>query len=243
MHFGNEPKGFHQYKILPGQGVYYNPDFITKDSGDVRYNGYVTDIITEMCLNWLDNDRDKDKPFMLMYLHKAPHREWFPALRHIADFTNRSFVEPATLFDNYVGRGTAAKEAEMNLLTHMNWAGDSKVYPHVMDRLGIPETVNWDKAAFRKEYGRMTAEQQQAWDKVYGKINADFEKIFPTMTEKEKMQWRYQRYMQDYCGTLAAVDEPTIQLLYILPIRDFIWANMVGSTSDLLITNRLKHHF
>lgn len=232
LHFGNEPKGFHQYKILPGQGVYYNPDFITKDSGEVRYNGYVTDIITEMCLNWLENDRDKDKPFMLMYLHKAPHREWFPALRHIADFTNRSFVEPATLFDNYVGRGTAAKEAEMNLLTHMNWAGDSKVYPHVMDRLGIPETVNWDKAAFRKEYGRMTAEQQQTWDKVYGKINADFEKIFPTMTEKEKMQWRYQRYMQDYCGTLAAVDEGVGQLLDYLEKNGLADNTIIVYTSD-----------
>ena len=110
LHFGNEPKGFHQYKILPGQGVYYNPDFITKNSGVVNYSGYVTDIITDMCLDWLENERDKEKPFMLMYLHKAPHREWFPALRHIADFTNRTFVEPETLFDDYAGRGTAAKE-------------------------------------------------------------------------------------------------------------------------------------
>ena len=232
LHFGNEPKGFHQYKILPGQGVYYNPDFITKDSGQVRYNGYVTDIITDMCINWLDKERDKEKPFMLMYLHKAPHREWFPALRHIADYTNRTFVEPETLFDDYSGRGSAAKKAEMNLLTHMNWAGDSKVYPQLMDRLGIPETVNWDKAAFEKEYGRMTKVQQEAWDKVYGKLMNDFEKRYPRMTEKEKMQWRYQRYMQDYCGTLAAVDEGVGELLSYLEKNGLSENTIIVYTSD-----------
>jgi len=232
LHFGNEPKGFHQYKILPGQGVYYNPDFITKDSGTVRYNGYVTDIITDMSINWLENERDKEKPFLLMYLHKAPHREWFPALRHIVGYTNKTFVEPETLFDDYAGRGTAAKEAEMNLLTHMNWAGDSKVYPEVMDRLGIPETIDWDKAAFRKEYSRMTKEQQQAWDKVYGKVIADFEKRYPEMTEKEKMKWRYQRYMQDYCGTLAAVDEGVGELMAYLEANGLSDNTIIVYTSD-----------
>lgn len=232
LHFGNEPKGFNQYKILPGQGVYYNPDFITKDSGMVQYNGYVTDIITDMCLNWLENERDKEKPFFLMYLHKAPHREWFPALRHIAEFTSREFIEPETLFDDYSGRGTAARTAEMNLLTHMNWAGDSKVYPHLMDKLGIPETVNWDKAAFEKEYGRMSPEQKSEWDKVYGKVMDDFEKRYPNMSEKDKMLWRYQRYMQDYCGTLAAVDEGVGQLMEYLEKNGLSDNTIIVYTSD-----------
>jgi arylsulfatase A-like enzyme len=232
LHFGNEPKGFNQYKILPDQGVYYNPDFITKDSGMVQYPGYVTDIITDMSLNWLEKGRDKSKPFLLMYLHKAPHREWFPALRHIDEYTNRSFVEPATLFDNYEGRGTAAKTAEMNILTHMNWAGDSKVYPELMDKLGIAETANWDKAAFHKEYGRMTPEQKTAWDKVYGKVMADFEKRYPNMTEKEKMQWRYQRYMQDYCGTIAAIDEGVGKILDYLEKNGLSENTIVVYTSD-----------
>lgn len=231
LHFGNEPKGFDQYKILPGQGVYYNPDFITKDSGELKYNGYVTDIITDMSLNWLENERDKEKPFMLMYLHKAPHREWFPALRHIADYTNRTFVEPETLFDNYEGRGTAAKEAEMNILSQMNWAGDSKVYPDVMDKLKIQETVSWDKAAFEKEYGRMNQEQKNAWDKIYRNINDKFERKYPNMTEKEKMQWRYQRYMQDYCGTLAAVDEG------VGNIMDYLEKNGLSENTIIIYTS------
>ena len=74
-----------------------------------------------------------------MYLHKAPHREWLPAKRHYTDFTKKTFPEPKTLFDNYEGRGSAAKQAEMNILTHQNWAGDSKIYPEVMDEIGLEE--------------------------------------------------------------------------------------------------------
>ena len=90
LHFGNNPKGFDQFKILPGQGNYYNPDFITKNDGKIKLEGYVTDIITDMTLDWLKNERDKNNPFMLMYLHKAPHREWLPAKRHYKEFTKKN---------------------------------------------------------------------------------------------------------------------------------------------------------
>src|SRR5690606_27931212 len=72
LHFGNSPTGFDQFKILPDQGSYYNPDFITKNEGNIKVEGYVTDIITDMTLDWLQNERKQDEPFMLMYLHKAP---------------------------------------------------------------------------------------------------------------------------------------------------------------------------
>ncbi|MEY4647047.1 MAG: hypothetical protein RIQ98_883, partial [Bacteroidota bacterium] len=67
LHFGNSPKGFDQFKILPDQGNYYNPDFITKNNGNIQVKGYVTDIITDMTLDWLKEERSPDKPFMLMY--------------------------------------------------------------------------------------------------------------------------------------------------------------------------------
>ena len=104
LHFGNSPKGFDQFKILPGQGHYYNPDFITKKEGNITVEGYTTDIITDMTLDWLDQERDTTKPFMLMYLHKAPHREWLPPERHYKEFTKRTFPEPPTLFDDYSGQ-------------------------------------------------------------------------------------------------------------------------------------------
>ncbi|WP_339810591.1 sulfatase [uncultured Imperialibacter sp.] len=232
LHFGNSPKGFDQFKILPGQGAYYNPDFITKNEGNIKVEGYVTDIITDMTLNWLDKERDAEKPFLLMYLHKAPHREWLPAERHYTEYINKTFEEPATLFDNYEGRGSAAKEAEMNLLTHMNWAGDSKIYPDVMDELGIPETANWDKAAFKREVGRMNPEQRAKWDAVYGPMNEEFKKNYPNMTREEKMKWRYQRYMQDYLGSIASVDEGVGKVLDYLEQNGLAENTIIVYTSD-----------
>lgn len=232
LHFGNSPKGFDQFKILPGQGTYYNPDFITKYEGNIRVEGYTTDIITDMTLNWLDEERDTTKPFFLMYLHKAPHREWLPAERHYKEYTQKTFPEPATLFDDYEGRGTAAKDAEMNLLTHMNWAGDSKIYPEVMDELGIPETANWDKLAFEREVGRQNPEQRAAWDAVYGPINEQFKKDYPNMSKEDLMRWRYQRYMQDYLGSIASVDEGVGKVLDYLNENNLSENTIVVYTSD-----------
>ena len=232
LHFGNNPKGFDQFKILPGQGFYYNPDFITKNEGRIRVEGYVTDIITDMTLEWLQKERNPTDPFLLFYLHKAPHREWLPAERHLEEFTQRSFPEPATLFDDYSGRGRAAKEAEMNLLKHMNWSGDSKIYPKVMRELGIPGTSNWDTLAFSREVGRLNPKQLANWTRSYDRVNASLKASFPSMDEKEKMQWRYQRYMQDYLGTIRAVDENVGRVLDYLEANKLMDNTIIVYTSD-----------
>ncbi|MCE2777819.1 MAG: sulfatase [Algoriphagus sp.] len=232
LHFGNAPKGFDQYKILPGQGSYYNPDFITKNEGTIRVEGYVTDIITDMTLDWLKEERNPTDPFLLFYLHKAPHREWLPAERHLEEFTQRTFPEPATLFDDYSGRGRAAKEAEMNLLKHMNWSGDSKIYPSVMRELGIPGTSNWDTLAFSREVGRLTPDQLANWTRSYDQVNAALKESYPNMDDKEKMQWRYQRYMQDYLGTIRAVDENVGRVLDYLEANNLMDNTLIVYTSD-----------
>lgn len=232
LHFGNSPKGFDQFKILPGQGTYYNPDFITKNEGTIRVEGYTTDLITDMTIDWMEEERDQEKPFLLMYLHKAPHREWLPPERHYKDFTQRTFPEPATLFDDYEGRGAAAANAEMNILTHMNWAGDSKLYPEVMDELGIAETANWDKAAFEREVGRQNEEQRAKWDAVYRPINEDFKARYADMSREDLMRWRYQRYMQDYLGCIAAVDDGVGRVLDYLEENGLAENTLVVYTSD-----------
>lgn len=232
LHFGNNPKGFDEFKILPGQGDYYNPDFITKDEGTISIEGYVTDIITDLTLDWLTSERENDKPFLLMYLHKAPHREWLPAPRHLQEFMQKEFPEPATLYDDYSGRGNAAKTAEMNILKHMNWAGDSKIKPDVMDELGIVDVSGWDKKAYEVTVGRLNEEQRAIWDKVYDPMNEEFKEKFPSMSEVEKMQWRYQRYMQDYLGTIASVDENVGRVLDYLDEAGLAENTIVVYTSD-----------
>jgi hypothetical protein len=97
---------------------------------------------------------------MLMYLHKAPHRSWLMAERHLQEFTNKKYPEPATLFDDYARRTSPAKEAEMSILKNMSWAGDNKVFPEVMDELGIPE-IGYDKLRYKAEVGRLNAIQRK----------------------------------------------------------------------------------
>jgi arylsulfatase A-like enzyme len=232
LHFGNNPKGFDQFRILDDQGSYFAPDFFTAHEGKINVSGYTTDIITDMTLDWLRNDRDREKPFLLMYLHKAPHREWFPAPRHQAEYTSKTFKEPETLFDDFKNRGTAARTAEMNLLHHMNYAGDSKIYPELMDELGIPEYMKWDKAAFIGEYKRMTEEERASWDKNYKPINDAFKKAYPNMSDDDIMHWRYQRYMQDYLGCIASVDEGVGRVLDYLDESKLSDNTIVVYTSD-----------
>ncbi|WP_167606130.1 sulfatase [Maribellus sediminis] len=231
LHFGNNPKGFDEFKILPGQGDYYNPQFIT-NKGDTTIMGYVTDIITDLTIDWLDHRRKDDQPFFLMYLHKAPHREWIPAERHYREFTKKIFPEPVTLFDDYEGRGTAAKEAEMNLLKHMTVSADNKIYPEVADKLEIKEPSDWGKRVFNEKYKRLTPEQKESWDEVYGPINEEFAQMYPSMDDSAFLRWKYQRYMQDYLGCIAAVDENVGRLLDHLEESGLDKNTIIVYTSD-----------
>jgi arylsulfatase A-like enzyme len=120
----------------------------------------------------------------------------------------------------------------MNLLTHMNWAGDSKITPENMDKMGIKESHAYDKKNYKATVGRMNPDQRKAWDDAYGKMNEEFIKKFPTMTAKEKMQWRYQRYMQDYLGSIASVDEGVGQVLDFLKKNNLEENTIVVYTSD-----------
>ncbi|WP_300598620.1 sulfatase [Niabella sp.] len=229
IHMDGLLQGFDYSAVLIDQGEYYNPNFIINGKKQ-QVQGYVTDLTTDMTLDWIAK-RDTSKPFCVLFHQKAPHREWLPALRHIAEYTKLKVKEPPTLFDDYKGRGTAARTAEMNILKDMNWAGDSKIPPAMMDELGLKQTLTWDKAAYNNNLGRMTPEERKAWDAVYDPIMADFKKRYPTMSKTELMRWRYQRYMQDYLGTVAAVDDGVGRLL------DFLKANGLDENTIVIYTS------
>lgn len=231
LHFGNNPKGFDEFKILPGQGRYYNPDFIT-NTGDTTITGYTTDIITDMSLDWLETRREEDKPFLLMYLHKAPHRPWVPAERHYKNYINKEFEEPETLFDTYDGRGTAAHEAEMNLLKHMNFGHDMKIYPKLMKEMGLPVMSDWDTSSVTNMMNRFTDEQREAWKAVYEPMMKDFKEKYSDMSQEELMRWKYKRYMQDYLACIEAVDENVGRLLDYLEDNDLMENTIIVYTSD-----------
>jgi len=153
-HLRSEPTGFEHWCVLPGQGSYYNPDFKTPD-GQVRVEGYVTDIIVDMTLEWLDKKRDKSKPFLMMCQNKAPHRPWLPDIKHFNFLDNVSIPEPDTLFDDYSGRSPAAAEQEMSIKDHMQMGYDLKVLDVSKDIDSAP----WE------HFKRMTPKQKQIWNK------------------------------------------------------------------------------
>ncbi|SHH08394.1 sulfatase/phosphatase domain-containing protein [Flagellimonas flava] len=232
LHFGNNPKGVDDFMILPGQGHYINPDFITQN-GDTTITGFATDIITDLTLNWLDQKRNPDKPFLLMYLHKAPHRPWWPTPEKFKEFRGKEFPLPNSLFDDYANRGSAAKTAEMNLLTHMKYSYDTKVWPETIAKMDqvlpeVPDLVN----AFNNIIGRMTTEQRAQYKPLIDSISKDFEENWPTMTDEEKMIWKYQRYMQDYLACISSVDDNVGRVLDYLDSSGLTENTLVVYTSD-----------
>jgi len=150
-HLKTEPTGFDYYKVVPGQGKYFDPVFQEKGNwpNTVEEKGYVTDVITNEAIKYIKKT-DPDKPFFLMCHHKAPHRPWQPDPKHLELFKDREIPEPPTLFDTYKGKTEAVKNAEMTLEHHM----------HPLDTGGIPpppglkgkDLVRWRYQHFMRNY-------------------------------------------------------------------------------------------
>ena len=207
-HLKSDPTGFDYWNILPGQGQYYNPDLI--EMGERKQHpGYVTDLITDIALDYLENKRDKEKPFMMMLHHKAPHRNWQPAPRHLTMYDNVEFPEPDTLFDDYSTRSAAAFEQEMSLQDSMQIDYDLKMEP-------AP--------------ARLSEDQRAAWEAAYGPKREAFEREKPE--GDALVRWKYQRYMQDYLGCIAAVDENIGRVLDYLEKSGLEKNTVVVYTSD-----------
>ncbi len=220
-HLRSDPTGFDHWTVLPGQGHYYNPDFLTPE-GRMRVTGYVTDIITDKSLEWLENGRDKDKPFLLMYHHKAPHRRWMPGPDHLTLYDDVEIPEPATLFDDYEGRTSAARMQEMEIGRHLD-AADLKLPPGEDD----PERIH---NAWEQTYGRMNDEQRAAWDAAYDPKNEAF--YAANHEGRDLVRWKYQRYIKDYLRTIASVDDNLGRMLDYLETSGLAENTIVVYTSD-----------
>ncbi len=141
-HLRSAPTGFDHWRVLIGQGPYYNPPIRTAND-TIQYTGYTTDIITDLALEWMQDDRDPDKPFMLMYQHKAPHRRWEPGPDHLSTYNGVDIPEPPTLFDDYTGRTTAASIQNMEIATNLS-ARDLKITPP--PNLTPEQLARWQEA-------------------------------------------------------------------------------------------------
>ena len=239
-HLVSEPTGFDYWDILTGQGDYYNPVFIRNGERIVR-DGYSTNVTTDVALDWLDS-RDKGKPFCLFLHYKAPHRSWMPDTCDLRLFEDKVYPRPSTFYDDYSGREAAAKQ-EMSIIKDMNVIYDLKMADkegeiHTPDQ---PWLEDYGRSLYRQDLapgesvaGRMDAPQQAAWDAYYDPIIKEYkEKVASgNLTGDALNEWKYQRYMHDYCRVIHSVDRNVGRVYDYLKENGLLDNTLVIYTSD-----------
>ncbi|MBX3594060.1 sulfatase [Sphingomonas sp.] len=221
INYSPEGIGFDDWKVLDDQGEYYNPDIITPKGRSI-VEGYATDLTTQYSLDWLKNGRDKSKPFAILIHHKAPHRNFMPALRHLTKYQNVKFPLPPTYYDRYGGRPAAAAQ-EMNIYRDMYEGHDLKM------------TVGVGSAKLRYNrwpgaFDRMTHDQQAEWDRLMQPDNDRMNAA--NLKGRALAEWKYQRYLQQYLATVASVDEGVGAVLDYLDQSGLSRNTIVVYTSD-----------
>ncbi len=222
IHLSGLPQGFDYSNVLPGQGEYYNPDFI-ENGQKKNYKGYVTSVTTDIALDWLENKREKDTPFLLLYHQKAPHRTWMPEKKHFNLFDDVDFELPDNFFDDYKNR-PAASQHEMGVFEDLDVVYDLKM----LDKEGAIKTRY--RKAFQRQYNRMDAVQKATWDAYYNPIIEDFKA--KGLEGEELAKWKYNRYMKDYLRSIQSVDDGVGQILDYLDANNLSDNTIVVYTSD-----------
>lgn len=223
-HLKSHPTGFDYWNVLPGQGDYYNPAFI-KEGRDTVYKGYVTEIITDLSVDWLEH-RDKNKPFCLMMQHKAPHRSWMPALKYLDAFNEADFPLPGNFYDDYAGK-EALKVQMLTVKDHMDVRMDFKVPCDTCDTV----SVNWwAPEEYWRRLERLSPEEREKWEGAYAKEEVEFSQV--NKDDLAYDRWKYRRYMEDYLRCILSVDESVGQLLEYLAENHLDENTIVVYTSD-----------
>jgi arylsulfatase A-like enzyme len=226
-HLKSEPQGFDYWDVLPGQGAYYNPDF-RSENGKERVEGHCTDVVTDKAVKWLESSRDKSKPFMLMCQHKAPHRTWMPAIRHLDLYADKDLPEPKTLFDTWDDNASGGRFQAMEIDRHM--------FMHYDLHLPLPDGFNpkdakepLDRFAFRIRE-RFTEDQRQQWDGKWKARNEAFASA--DLQGKDLVRWKYQRYVKNYLRCIKGVDESVGRIVKFLADNDLSENTIVIYSSD-----------
>ncbi len=219
-HLKSDPTGFDHWDVLPGQGAYYNPDFLSPD-GRRRIQGYVTEVITDLAIDWLENGRPKDKPFLLMCQHKAPHRNWMPGPNELDLFSDVQIPEPPTLFDDYSGRSKAARMQEMTIAHHMTMGYDLQC---------LLDEDEWLADGWRADRKRMTPEQRERFEAAFAKENAELKAA--GLEGESLVRWKYQRFVKNYLRCVVGVDKSVGRLLEWLGEHHLLENTIVVYSSD-----------
>lgn len=222
-HLFSTPTGFDYWNILPDQGNYYNPGF-KKNGKDTAYTGYVTDVITDLALDWVSKNKDQ-APFFLMLHHKAPHRNVMPPLKYLEKFNDKKFKLPSNFYDDYKGR-KALQIQQVTMKDHLDIRYDSKI---PCDTCPINKINDWAPAEYQREIQRLKPEERKVWDAAYQK---EYE-IFNTLkTKDEIVRFQFQRYMEDYLRVVNSLDDNVGRVLQYLQDQHLSENTIVVYVSD-----------
>lgn len=219
-HLHSTPTGFDHWDILPGQGDYYNPDFIN-EKGRYRVKGYLTNIVTDKAIDWLDHRRDPNKPFALFVHHKACHRNWLPELKYLREYENTTFPLPATFYDNYEGRKAAAATT-MEVGKDFMLDYDTKIFD--------PTRTPRFNEGYMNMIGRLDTKDRAVYDFFYDSLSVDFYR--KNLQGKALTEYKFQRYMRDYAKVLKSLDDNVGRLFDHLREKGMLENTLVVYTSD-----------
>jgi arylsulfatase A-like enzyme len=228
-HLHSYPQGFDKWLIYPGQGLYVDPRLIQMNGDTTTYRGYSTEVITSEAINWIDQV-EKSKPFALFFHHKAPHRYFFPALKYLEQYHTKTFPEPATLYIDTAGRGSAWRMQTMSILHDMQLCSDLKVDPKYLENIPWLKPDSAEVAYYNAIMNRVPAADRARINEIYSARGKLLEKERPS--GKALLTLKYQWYMQDYLACVASVDESIGQVLDYLDKHDLTKNTIVVYTSD-----------
>ncbi len=221
-HLISNPTGFDYWNILPGQGDYYNPDFI--DNGvKGTVNGYVTDLITDFALNWLDK-RDTSRPFCLLMWNKAPHRQWMPPLKYLHQFDSTKFPLPQTFFDDYYSRTKAPHEQKMRIDEWLSPNYDLK------ENFKVERPYKMLDEQWISIYGRLSAEEKNKFEEAYSAQNNLLKNA--NLKGEDLAVWKFERYIKDYLSCVQSVDDNVGRLIDYLKQNGLDKNTIVVYSSD-----------
>lgn len=218
-HLKSQPQGFDYWNILHGQGDYYNPGF-SKMGKDTTYKGYVTNITTDLALNWIDSNQEK--PFFLMIHQKAPHRNQMPPLENLALFNDRTFAIPATFYDDYKNR-VALQRNGIRMADDLDIDQDSKV------PCDTCKGKRWTSKAYKREIERLSPKEREIWHKAYQK---EYDEYAGLKSSDELAKWQFQRFMEDYLRCVKSVDDNVGRVLKYLKDTNLADNTIIIYTSD-----------
>ena len=228
-HLHSYPRGFDYWKILPGQGRYYDPLLINMTGDTSAEKGYATDVITNDALQWLDQ-RDKNKPFLLLLHHKAPHRNWMPRLKHLLITSKQMYPEPPTLYADVTQYGKPWQEQKMSILYDMELSVDLKIDPVYYENIPELKPTQSEKNGYNFIFNHISEEETKGLKEIYAQRGKLLQQHYKD--KRKLLALKYQWYMQDYMACVASVDENTGRLLEYLDKNGLAENTLVIYTGD-----------